>query len=565
MIHTLRVRRWLIAAAVAIVAPVLALTGCDDDPLFELLPDPPAAPSGVAVAVSGTNVTVTWTPGDGATSQRVEITPSGGTAITQAFDDNTTNSAAFTGLEPGGYTAVVTAINAGGETASGQATFTIAAALPVPVLSSFTEKDGDPTTLVVSWDALAGVDGFRVELAPAGGGDVLTQSVGAAVTSVEFGQAQGVLDGVEYTARLFALVGADEAGSNTLSFAVNHFPWDEYFPTSLHVTGAGKPYYYGTNPNLGFERFTDVPYTDLACQGCHLSDSGFPGPATGKTCDRCHDTAEPQLGAEVDATLAGACGTCHSRQKLEAANFSDVHATMGFDCMACHTSEDVHGDGNEYRTMIEDGAIDAECEACHDPATHPAGADPHGGKVYCTSCHAQSIVTCNNCHFESEVFDEVKIFKTPPSMNWIFLLNRTRNGEEKVYPGNYQSVVWQDKSLVAFGPYTPHTIAPAVDARDCEDCHQNFGGSIPAIEEYNATGQIQVVSYNDATGALETPAGVVPFPHDFLTSLQFDFVTLDEFGDWVFLKAGADTIQILPEFVRPLDAGQMSDLGMTGP
>ena len=111
--------------------------------------------------------------------------------------------------------------------------------------------------------------------------------------------------------------------------------------------------------------FPDAEYVGSeACQGCHAVDSGFEGPATGKTCDRCHETTDPQIGDDdVDATLDGACGVCHGRQKQEAANYSDVHRTAGADCMFCHTMGDVHGDGTIYRTMIEDGAIDSPIDS----------------------------------------------------------------------------------------------------------------------------------------------------------------------------------------------------------
>jgi predicted methyltransferase len=58
-------------------------------------------------------------------------------------------------------------------------------------------------------------------------------------------------------------------------------------------------------------------------------------------------------------------------------------------------------------------------------------------------------------------------------------------------------------------------------------------------------------------------------PFDYLTSLKFDFVTTDSPDGvdavWTFLKAGADTIQVLEFWMTPLDAGQMAALGMTGP
>ena len=94
-----------------------------------------------------------------------------------------------------------------------------------------------------------------------------------------------------------------------------------------------------------------------------------------------------------------------------------------------------------------------------------------------------------------------------------------------------------------------------------------------ATEEYNLNGTIQVVSY-DAELNLIHPKGVVPFPEDYLTSYLFDWVSIvpgtlvpgsPPTATWQAVPTGTDTIQILPEFVRPLDSGQMTDLGMTGP
>ena len=92
------------------------------------------------------------------------------------------------------------------------------------------------------------------------------------------------------------------------------------------------------------------------------------------------------------------------------------------------------------------------------------------------------------------------------------------------------------------------------------------GTGVDAIEDYNVDGAIQVVSY-DAELNLIHPMGVVPFPEDYLTSYLFDWVTLTQLDPpvWEAVPTGTDTIQILPEFVRPLDTGQMTDLGMTGP
>ncbi|MEJ2483842.1 MAG: hypothetical protein P8049_12220, partial [Gemmatimonadota bacterium] len=369
----------------------------------------------------------------------------------------------------------------------------------------------------------------------------------------------------------FSQANGVEDCSNTLDFTADFFPWDEWFPTSLHETGAGKTTYYNVE-NGGFERFTGVPYEDLACIGCHSAASGL-GPVSGRTCDRCHTTADPGLGDQVNSSWTdGICLDCHSRQKLEweGAGFSDVHRDAGFDCMRCHSLEDVHGDGNEYSSLQEVGAIDAACTNCHDPSgsfVHPAGTDPHGGAVACAACHAQSSVTCNNCHFEAQVNNTGKFFLTPPAVNWLWLGNRLKrdgSGETEVYPINYQSVEYGGNAYVAFGFYTPHTIGTG---RACTACHDPANN--PAIEQYNAEGVIDVASWDDGTKTMTYPTGIVPLPEDDLTALQFDFVTTDSEDGvgavWTFLKAGADTIRVPDQFVTPLSIDQMAKLDMVPP
>ncbi|MGD2122553.1 MAG: fibronectin type III domain-containing protein, partial [Gemmatimonadota bacterium] len=220
-------------------------------------------------------------------------------------------------------------------------------------------------TLTVSWSLTERASGYRVEVA---GDGVLSTTAGPSETSVKFTASDGLADGVTYTATVYALNGSGEtASNNTPQVAVNFFPWDEYFPTSLHRTGMGKQTFYNAIPNGGFESLTGIPYDDLVCKGCHTP--GFAGGAVKgeRGCQSCHETDDPQLGAEVDATLTGVCGPCHSRQKAEAFvhGFSDVHRDAGMDCMACHTLGDVHGDGNEYVSMLDPGAMDTKCADCH--------------------------------------------------------------------------------------------------------------------------------------------------------------------------------------------------------
>ena len=162
-----------------LLAALLVTVGaCNDDPLFEI---PPEAPTTVGAAVQGTSANITWTPGAGATSQEVRMSPvvpvpaSAGTALlveddqVQTFADNTTSSALFENLTSGTtYSTTVTAINGSSRTASDPIIVQIAGSVLAPVvtiaqpadLAEFSQGGTDITFMG------SAVDQFDVEVPP---------------------------------------------------------------------------------------------------------------------------------------------------------------------------------------------------------------------------------------------------------------------------------------------------------------------------------------------------------------------------------------------------------------
>jgi hypothetical protein len=412
-------------------------------------------------------------------------------------------------------------------------------------------------TVTVTWTASATALSYRVELT--GGSSDITETATATETSLVLTSGDGVEDGVTYSASVVAVnQGGETASSNNPTATTNFFPWDEYFATSLHRTGQGKQTFYDEVPNGGFETYVQVPYEQLACRGCHTPGLGFGTVKGERGCLSCHDTDNPTLGAKVeDASLDGVCGVCHSRQKAEAFThgYADVHRDAGMGCMDCHTLEDVHGDGTAYASMLEDGAIDAQCSNCHVTLPSNPYHNVHSELVDCTVCHTKSVVTCNNCHIETELETGAKLAYAQFS-DWNFLLNR--NG--KVHTGNYQSVVFQDKAIVAFGPFYAHTIVKNA-VTGCGNCHGNA-----AVEDWFDDGVIDVVTYDESVGDpngknLKYMKGIIPIPPNFFDGgLRYDFVTLTAVGSgqWEFLKTGADIYQML--YATPLTQEQMDKL-----
>jgi hypothetical protein len=232
------------------------------------------------------------------------------------------------------------------------------------------------------------------------------------------------------------------------------------------------------------------------------------------------------------------------------------------ECKDCHGSEDMHGDGTPYESMLADGAIKADCENCHTTpiANHPN--DPHGGKLHCTSCHSETVIACYNCHLESQVESHLKRAYKPIS-EFVMLVNRDKDG--KVYPATFQSLSYQGHTWVGMAPYTSHSVKR--EARSCAECHQNFGGSIEAIEDYNTSGKIQFSTWNEEDSTLSWKRGIVPIPQDYETSLKMDFITYNGSTDdpvapsknWSKVKGEWDGFQLL--YGSPLTKDQMAKMG----
>jgi hypothetical protein len=307
------------------------------------------------------------------------------------------------------------------------------------------------------------------------------------------------------------------------------------FNNSLHFTRNGKNYWYGS-VNNGFESFTQVPISEIGCTECHgptdAAGNAYneQNPYSGPGCGDCHPNSNPQ--AELSEAQ---CLGCHSRQNTEKATlkYSDVHTDAEGDtvlvCWDCHTSNDMHGpSGDALNSMLEPGGIEAECENCHDPAEHPAGKDPHGGKLHCTTCHTQTVIACYNCHFESQVQTKIKRHKQPIH-DYVILANRDK--DNKVYTMTFQSLTNAGDAFVAFAPFYSHTITDA--GRGCADCHNNS-----VVTEYNSTGEIKFATWNSEDSTLSWKKGVVPMPADYTRSFKMDFITYT--GDVNNPMSGAD-------------------------
>lgn len=338
-------------------------------------------------------------------------------------------------------------------------------------------------------------------------------------------------------------------------------PPDRAFPTSLHATRRGKiTWYVGTADQPGFFSIFNKPIEELGCLKCHPGThaDGTPvDPATYKPdCKDCHllkTDGTVDLSKRVSDST---CLKCHRRQDREIFfGYRDVHRDAGyFRCMSCHTPREMHGDGMEYKSWLEPGAMDAACERCHRQVKQdvPGHDRVHLTKVHCTACHTKSAIACYSCHFPT---------KTPSTVVREFVLLLNRKGVNKVYTGTMMVLTDKEKgkAFVAIAPYRAHTIVKK--GRTCSECHNN-----PAVQEYVQTGKITVTKWNGTQAVIDKPGVAIPVPPDWRTAFQFAFVQTDQgpSPNWSLMKVGpADMTQML--YAEPLTPEQMQKMATPYP
>ncbi|MBE0617490.1 MAG: hypothetical protein IH608_06140, partial [Proteobacteria bacterium] len=399
-------------------------------------------------------------------------------------------------------------------------------------------------TIRVAWSAATGAESYRVELV--GVSSKLTTTVTGSTNAVF----AGVPDNANFTANVYTVNAGGETKGSTATVKTNHFPWDEYYATSLHLTRAGKETWYSAK-NGGLEKQMKLPMSAMyqGCQGCHRADQ----PIGTNGCEGCHDTPTPKLGAKVDATLEGVCGGCHNRSVYEAVDhkFTDVHRDeLGFDCMSCHTMGDVHGDGVAHGSMFEEGAIDAKCENCHETRENNLFHSTHEGTVACTLCHMQMVLSCYNCHVAGALLTPPEKVARRRILDWKFMVNY----KGKVAPANVFTAVYGQETFAAIAPYTTHTIARNA-VKGCGDCHKSA-----IMADLDADGVLKLATYDPATTNVKNLKGFIPVPYNYEDAFKFDFLSYDRATKkWSLLEEnGPDRFQML--YAQPLTREQMNKL-----
>ena len=317
-------------------------------------------------------------------------------------------------------------------------------------------------------------------------------------------------------------------------------PEKNFFEKSLHYTANGLRYWYSKEQG-GMEKITGVPIDEVNCTKCHV-----------KSCDTCHvkiENGKSHYSTEV-ARSEAACRDCHGYggpQKDENGKeipITDVHFKKGMKCMECHTIREIHGDGTEYNSAAQEGALDAKCENCHRSLSKSESHVVHGAKLDCQACHVLERPSCHNCHFDTRIKEKKSDSFTFKNLH--FLVNK--NG--KVTLGTMLTFVYQNKPMISFGTKFPHDVR--LEGRKCEECHNT-----KIIKD------IKKNKFNLATfenGVMKNVEGIVPVLDGFKWNL---FWLNYENGKWVPIPNAPEPIVRYSRYCSPLTKEQFAKLEKT--
>jgi hypothetical protein len=316
---------------------------------------------------------------------------------------------------------------------------------------------------------------------------------------------------------------------------------DCFYKSSLHYTANGMGYWYDKKRG-GLEVLTGIPYNKLGCKNCHAAG-----------CDRCHKVVEKKKDCVVMkySTRAAAkqamCLKCHGRERAmirinHKNKQEDVHLKQGMSCMGCHSQREMHGDGVEYKSLKQPGAMDTRCEKCHESIKPTESHTVHKKKVDCKACHLRHVVSCTNCHFDTLIKKGKR--KAIPVSGWLFLINY----RGQVTSGSMQTfVVKGRKTFLMFAPHMSHSVMKK--GRSCDQCHGT------ATMKTAVKGKITLTWLKDKK--VQNLKGVIPV----VDSVDYKCVYQNfKAGKWHLIKNPAKPVRQYAAFGKPLTRAQLKAL-----
>ena len=321
---------------------------------------------------------------------------------------------------------------------------------------------------------------------------------------------------------------------------------DCIFSNSLHRTGEGMRYWYEAED--GFMALTGIPYNELGCKKCHS-----------KGCSDCHleKTEKGFVYSLEKARKNKTCFKCHARAQAvtkmdKSRNTPDVHLQAGMTCADCHTTREIHGDGNFYKTMRDPEAKDAACTNCHTKDANDYPALPvtkshtvHKDKLDCNACHVQNTMTCYNCHFGEFAKTKSKPASFIGKVKDFLLLVKYKG---KITSGNLQTLVSaEDKAFIIYAPYLTHSIMN--QGRKCEECHKT-----EAVNQLASGKKFAMADVKDGKSTFYK--GIVPLVPDLL---EWPFFKKED-GKWVTFQPEQKPVIQMGLYAEPFTQDELKNL-----
>ncbi len=183
-----------------------------------VVPQPPAAPTGLTATAGNAHVALSWTASSGATSYTVKRTTTSGGPYTNVATGVTTTGYTNTGLTNGtAYYYVVSASNSAGESSnSAQASATPTAGTQVPAAPTGLTATAGNAQVALSWTASSGATSYTVKRATTSGGPYTNVATGITATSYAN---TGLTNGTTYYYVVSASNGAGESSNSAQASA----------------------------------------------------------------------------------------------------------------------------------------------------------------------------------------------------------------------------------------------------------------------------------------------------------------------------------------------------------
>jgi hypothetical protein len=306
-------------------------------------------------------------------------------------------------------------------------------------------------------------------------------------------------------------------------------PTENFYNKSLHFTNKGITYLYSKEQG-GLEKLSGISAVEIGCDKpeCHI-----------KSCDVCHlklIDGKYSYSLEI-AKSQEACKRCHPPKK----NDPDVHVQKGMKCMDCHSIREIHGDGVEYTSYNQPGAMDTKCEKCHGSLQKSMSHTIHKDKLDCNPCHIREMEVCHNCHIGVTITDKKSVYL--PMKNIFFLVNH--NGKVKL--ANYVSYVYENRTMITFAPAFNHSVMR--EGRKCKDCHNT------QITRDITNNKFKPIRWEKDT--LQNIEGFIPV----VEGMKWDLDFLNhEKGKWIPIKDALAPMITYAGYCSPLTREQFEKL-----